>query len=300
MLHHSSVRFYVIVVPSTINPEGKSLLIYYNRCHFAEKECLIFEINQRKSCCILSNYQLLLVAFGSRLVDFNAGKIHLIQFYQSNNSGAIDVKMDESFLEEKSSFKMIGLYFSSKLDWVSCIFSTVKTASKKTRALFRSMKFLSLKVSLYLCRSIVRPRMKYCCHVSADALGCYFDMLDKLQKRACRTVGPTLVTSLELLVHRRNVARLSLFYRYYICRYSPELAELVPLPCSCGKSSRCSERFLFFFTISRCYENVSVNSFFPRLARPWNSLPVEWFPLTYDLNSFKCGVNWRLLSLGSF
>ena len=155
--------------------------------------------------------------------------------------------MDESFIEERSSFKMIGLHFSSKLDWVSCIFSIVKTASKKIRALCRSIKFLSLKVSLYLCKSIVRPRMKYCCHVSADALSCYFDMLDKLQKRVCRIVGPTLVTSLELLVHRRNVARLSLFDRYYICRYSPELAELVPLPCSCGKSSRYSERLHIFF-----------------------------------------------------
>ena len=134
MLHHSSVRFYVIVVPSTINPEGKSLLIYYNRCHFAEKECLIFEINQRKSCCILSNYQLLLVAFGSRLVDFNAGKIHLIQFYQSNNSGAIDVKMDESFLEEKSSLKMLGFTFSSKLDQDSYITSFSRSTSIKIGA----------------------------------------------------------------------------------------------------------------------------------------------------------------------
>ena len=80
MLHHSSVRFYVIVVPSTINPEGKSLLIYYNRCHFAEKECLIFEINQRKSCCILSNYQLLLVAFGSSLLISMLEKFILFSF----------------------------------------------------------------------------------------------------------------------------------------------------------------------------------------------------------------------------
>ena len=28
---------------------------------------------------------------------------------RSNNNGAIDVKMDESVLEEKSSFKMLGL-----------------------------------------------------------------------------------------------------------------------------------------------------------------------------------------------
>ena len=50
------------------------------------------------------------------LLDFNAGKTQLVSFDQSNNTSAIDVKMDESVLEENSSFKMLGLTFSSKLD----------------------------------------------------------------------------------------------------------------------------------------------------------------------------------------
>ena len=35
------------------------------------------------------------------LVDFNAGKTQLVLFDQCNNTGSIDVKMDESALEEK-------------------------------------------------------------------------------------------------------------------------------------------------------------------------------------------------------
>ena len=50
------------------------------------------------------------------LVDFNAGITELVSFDQSNNTGAIDLKMDGSVLEEKSSFEMLGLTFSSKLD----------------------------------------------------------------------------------------------------------------------------------------------------------------------------------------
>ena len=65
------------------------------------------------------------------LVDFNAGKTQLFSFHQSNNNDAIDVKMNGSVLEEKSSFKMLGLTFSSKLDWGSYIVSIAKTASKK-------------------------------------------------------------------------------------------------------------------------------------------------------------------------
>ena len=48
------------------------------------------------------------------LFDFNAGKTQLISFDQSTNTGAIDVKMNGSVLDKKSSFKM--LTFSSKLD----------------------------------------------------------------------------------------------------------------------------------------------------------------------------------------
>ena len=53
----------------------------------------------------------------------------LVLYDWSSNTGAIDVKMDGSVLEEKSSFKMLGLIFSSKLDWGSYIISIAKTAS---------------------------------------------------------------------------------------------------------------------------------------------------------------------------
>ena len=50
------------------------------------------------------------------LVDFNAGKNQLVLFDCSNNTGAINVKMNGSVLEKKYSFKMLGLIFSSKLE----------------------------------------------------------------------------------------------------------------------------------------------------------------------------------------
>ena len=165
------------------------------------------------------------------LVDFNAGKTQLILLDQSNNTGAIDVKMDGSVLEGKSPFK-IWLTFSSKLDQGSYIISTAKTASKKIGALICSMKFLSPEVVLYLYKSTICPCMGYCCHVWTGAPSCYLELLDKLQNRICRTGGPSLAASLEPLVHLRNVASLSLFFRYYVGRCSSELAQLVPLPFS--------------------------------------------------------------------
>ena len=66
--------------------------------------------------------------------------------------------------------------------------------------------------------------MENCCHVWAGALGCYLELLDKLQKWICRTVGSSLAVFLEPLAHCQNVARGSLFYRYYFGRYLSEQA----------------------------------------------------------------------------
>ena len=81
-------------------------------------------------------------------------------FEQSNNIGAINVKMDESVLEEKSPFKMLGLTFSSKMEWGSYIISITKTASKTIETLS-----LSPEVALYLYKSTICPCMEYCFHV---------------------------------------------------------------------------------------------------------------------------------------
>ena len=99
------------------------------------------------------------------LVDFNVGKTQLVSFDQSNNTGSIDVKMNGSVMEEKSSFKMLGLTFSSKSDWGSYIISIAKTASKKIGPLIRSMKFLSPAVALYGYKSTISPCMEYYCRV---------------------------------------------------------------------------------------------------------------------------------------
>ena len=126
-------------------------------------------------------------------------------------------------------------------------------------------------------------------------------LLDKLQKWIYRIVGPSLAVSLEPLGHHRNVASLSLFYRYYFGRCSSDMAQLVPLPFSQGRSTHFSDRLHdFSVTIPRCYKDVYVYSFFPRTAKLWNSLPIECCPLTYDLSGFKSRINRHLLTVGSF
>ena len=82
------------------------------------------------------------------LIDFNTGKTQLVLFEQFSSSGAVDVKMNGSNLDEKASFMMLGLSFSSSLDFSLYIISTDKTASTKLGALIHFTKFLSSVVTL--------------------------------------------------------------------------------------------------------------------------------------------------------
>ena len=97
------------------------------------------------------------------------------------------------------------------------------------------------------------------------------ELLDKLQKQICRTVGPSLAASLEPLVHHQNVDGLNLFYRHYFGRCLSELAELVALPYSRGSFTRYSDGLHdFSATIPKCYKDFCVKSFFPRTALAYN------------------------------
>ena len=142
------------------------------------------------------------------LVDFNAWKTQLVSLDWCNNIDAIDVKMGESVIKEKLSFKMLGLTFSSKLDWNSHIIFIAKITSKKTWSLIRSTKILSPEVALYLNKSTIRSWMEYCCHIWSGTPSCYFELLDELQRRICRTVDRRSLTFYLCwtLAHHRIVA----------------------------------------------------------------------------------------------
>ena len=84
---------------------------------------------------------------------------------------------------------------------------------------------------------------------------CYLEMLDVLVVQH--------LLPLFNFGYRRNLASFSLFYRYYFGRCSSELAELVQLLYSHGRSTRYSDRLSdFSATVHRCFKDVHVHSFF--------------------------------------
>ena len=82
------------------------------------------------------------------LTDFNVEKTQIVSFDQSKDTGAINVKMNGSVIDKKSAFQILGLAFSSILDWGSYIISIAKTPFKKIGTLIRPIKFFSLEVAV--------------------------------------------------------------------------------------------------------------------------------------------------------
>ena len=69
---------------------------------YADDTTLYCKCNQASDLWQQLEFASELVSWGRKwLVDFNAGKTKLVSFDWSNNTGAIDVKIDESVLEEK-------------------------------------------------------------------------------------------------------------------------------------------------------------------------------------------------------
>ena len=100
------------------------------------------------------------------------------------------------------------------------------------------MKFLSFKVALYLFTSTIQPCIEYCYHAWAEPPTYYLDILDKLQKRVCKTVGASLAASPEPLACRRNEQVFSIgitlvdvhlkgvnWFRFLILVENPQIVE---------------------------------------------------------------------------
>ena len=130
--------------------------------------------------------------------------------------------------------------------------------------------------------------MDYCSHILGAPRSHGLYLLDRVQKRVVSLVGSRLSFDLQALSHRRDVASLSLFYKYYYGKCSSELADLVPPKHVTVRSTRFSKQ-LHRHTVNSLRTKFYQPNFFPRTAALWNSLTNECFPTDYDLTAFKGG-----------
>ena len=238
-----------------------------------------------------------IVEWGKKwLVTFNAGKTKLLSVSKCHRATPFSIAMNGEDLPENNSFRLLGLTFSKSLTWNEYVEAIAKAAAQKVGSLYRARAYLTPECILYLYKACIRPCMEYCCHLWAGAPAHLLNLLDKIQNRVSNMIGPQLSLKLQPLSHRRDVASLSLFYKYFHGHCSEELASLVPPRKVFTRHTRQAAK-AHEFTVEEPFisKNFRRSSFFPRTSHLWNSLPSECFPPTYNLQSFKCSVN-RYLS----
>ena len=231
------------------------------------------------------------------LVSFNANKTKLLSINRNDIVEHLPISMDQNNLPESTSFKLLGLSFSKDLSWTNYITSIAKSASMKIGSLFRASGCLTNEAILHIYKTVIRPSIEYCCHIWAGAPASTLAMLDKIQKRITNLVGPILASKLQPLSHRRMVASLSLFYKYFHGRCSTELYQLIPPLKTFNRNTRLAARsHSYTVSLPKYNRNFYRDSFIPRTSAVWNALPQSCFPDEYDLHSFKKKVNDYLLS----
>src|SRR3978361_2310049 len=147
--------------------------------------------------------------------------------------------MNGQVLPSDAAISLLGVTASSNLSRHDHVTDIAKAASKKLGFLFRARRYFTSQQLLVLYRAEIRPPLEYCSHIWSSAPKHTLNMLDSVQRRAIRLIGnPALTCSLQSLEHRRTVADLSLFYRYYHGRCSAQLAAVIPPGAIFGRHTR--------------------------------------------------------------
>ena len=146
--------------------------------------------------------------------------------FLKNDPSLSPLLIDDQQLELVTSHKVLGLLIQDNLKWNEHIVNTVSKASKRLhfpRVLRRGGVNSKDLVTVYI--SLIRSVLEYCCAVWHHALPAYFsESLERVQKRALRTIAPTLSYS----------EALSLFQLPRLDSRRSHLCEKILKKISCG------------------------------------------------------------------
>lgn len=227
------------------------------------------------------------------LVTFNSKKTEQMFISRKRDKSLPPVAMEGSQLEFSDSIVQLGIRLTSDLSWKAHINDIAKRASQKLGFLFRSRNFFEPVHLLQLYKAQIRPQLEYCSHVWGGAPATVIGILDRIQSKAIRLIGDdSLTSSLQSLAHRRCVAALTLFYRYFFGDCSLELKSIVPRVFHSTRLTRSSSnQHRYAVCTPRSHTVSHSSSFIIRTARLWNALPSSCFPLLFNPQLFKSSIN---------
>ena len=135
-------------------------------------------------------------------------------------------------------FTLMHCTILSNITWKPHIYSIAKHASQKLGFLSRVRCYFSPPQLLTIYKSQTRRSLEYCSHIWGGAPKSSLHLLDEAQSKAIRLINnPNLANFLQSLSHRRLVADLSIFYRYFHGHCSLQMRNIIPGPVRCFRTT---------------------------------------------------------------
>jgi len=203
-------------------------------------------------------------------------------------------------LSNVTSIKLLGITFTSDLNWNTHIQSIAKRASRILGMLRRAQWLLPKSGKVVAYKAFVRPLMEYASPVWNGGTTTALRLLDIVQNRAISAFGISdpVDCRIQFLSHRRKVAGLCVFYKFFNQPASSELRSLLPelsCPTRCTRHA-CAAHHLSL-EVPKSRTDSHLRSFVPLFCRLWNDLPQSIFPDDFKMQRFKLGVNSFLSTL---
>ena len=136
-----------------------------------------------------------------------------------------------------SSFSLFGIDINCRLSLTDHVRTECNKASKKMGLFYKTWHFCNSNKLSTIYKSNIRSQMKYCSPLWDGAGHVVFGRLDRLQNCAITLINDRRVTN-DIPSLRKNVAFLSLLYRYFHGPCSGELHDMVPSPLACPRVTR--------------------------------------------------------------
>ena len=242
------------------------------------------------------------------LVTFNPSKNESLLISRKINKPIHPpLYMQNVQIQEVSSHKHLGLYFSNDCSWHQHI-DYIKQKAWFRIHIMRKLKFKLDRKSLetiYL--TFIRPLLEYGDVIWDNCTQYEKNELDKIQNEAARiTTGTTKLVSLDNLykevgwqtLHRRRQDhKITLFYKMFNQLTPVYLSSLIPQ--QMNAISHHNLRNSNDIHTIRSNTSLYHNSFLPSTLRQWNGLPVEVRQLN-TLSSFKTFLKKDLQSVPTY
>ena len=214
-----------------VNSYADDTTLHYSSGFTSEKHSSRMINHSRIDSAISATGDLISISLwgASNLVKFNELKTQCMLVSNKRDDYLPFVQFNGATMENSTTINLLGLPITDNLNWSEYVKILAKKASAKLSFLYRSQHIFTQSQLLSLYKATARPHMEYCSHIWAGT-GCTFlGLLDSVQRKAINLIGDCAGTrELHSLAHRRKVASLSLFYRYYNKQCSDELQSIVP------------------------------------------------------------------------